>query len=215
MYALLLPVLAVAAMAMSTGAAQAANPHWFICEKLGTETGKFTDSECQKAGKGFWEWIKAKETPKTQVITFGKLRLIFGEITIECKVIDAGNIWNTEAGGLDEITAFTNYECKATPAAACEKPEIRAEKLPWKTKLVAGPIDEIEGIQVTLLCKEAAVSAFTGTLKPTLSIPTEAHPLQATFTKSTGELTNGKGEKAKVEGKDSLITEEDQQVKVE
>lgn len=53
LYALLLPVLAIAAMAMTAGAAQAA-PHWFVCEKLGTETGKLIDSECQKGTKGFW-----------------------------------------------------------------------------------------------------------------------------------------------------------------
>jgi len=213
MYALLLPVVAVAAMAMSASAAQAA-PKWFVCTKQAAETGKFTDSECQKGPKGFWEWIKVGPKPGIQVVTFGKLTLtIPGVATITCKVIDAGNIWNDEVGGKDEITAFTNYECKSE---ACKEPEIIAKGLPWATELLAGPIDRISGIKIAVFCSKAEFGMFEGKLEPKLENPTEAHPLQAAFTATTGELEEPvKKIKAKVEGKDSIITEEDQQIKVE
>ena len=136
-------------------------------------------------------------------------------------MIDGGNIWNTEDGGLDEITAFTaNYECIATPAAECPTPEIRANGLtatPWKTKLVTGTPnkDEITGTSVTVFCGGVEGPTYNkGTLTPTISNPTETHPLQFTFTATTGELEESKGGKAKVEGTDSLITEVDQQVEV-
>jgi hypothetical protein len=139
LYALLLPVLAVAAMAMTAGAAQAntAGGHWFICKKAGAGS-KYADSECQKKqvanGNG---WPSLTGRPNlVQVVTFGKLTItITGVVTITCKVIDAGNIWNLEAGGKDEVTAFTNYECKATPAEDCLEPEIVAKGLPWATEL--------------------------------------------------------------------------------
>ncbi len=75
--------------------------------------------------------------------------------------------------------------------------------------------DQITGISVTVFCGGVEGPTFTGKLEPTISNPTEAHPLQFTFTASTGELENAAKEKAKVEGTDSLITEADQQVKVE
>jgi hypothetical protein len=216
MYALLLPVLAIAAMAMSTGAAQAA-PKWEICKKEATATHKFSDSECQKevANTGFWEWkAVGPKAELVQVVTFGKLTLTIGTNKIKCKVIDAGNIWNDEIGGKDEITAFVNYECKSEPAAFCEEPEIVAKGLPWKTEVLAGPVDKITGVKVTVFCKKVEAGAFEGTLEPKLVNATEAHPLWAEFTATTGELTSGTLGKAKVEGKDSIVTEEDQQVRV-
>jgi hypothetical protein len=220
MYTLLLPVLAVAAMAVTASAAQAVVPKWEICKKEATATHKFSDSECQKevANTGSWEWVAIPNGKEhlVQVVTFGKLKLaIAGVVTIECKVIDAGNIWNLAAGGLDEITAFTNYECKSAPPEACTTPEIVAKGLPWLTELKEGPIDKITGIKVTVICAGAAFGTFEGTLEPKLVPATEAHPLQAEFTSTTGELTEPvRVLKAKVEGKDDLVTEEDQQVRV-
>jgi len=211
MYALLLPALAIAAMAMAPAGAQAFE--WEVCRNLGAGH-KFSDSECAKEVGGNRAWVKLGTT-KVQVITFGKLKLTApGPLVLECKVIDGGNIWNEGGVGKDEITAFTNYECKAEPAAGCPEPEIIAKGLPWKTELIAGPKDKITGIQVTVFCAHVEGPTFKGTLEPTITQPTEAHPLLATFTGTTGELENAKGEKAKVEGKDALITEEDQQVKV-
>jgi hypothetical protein len=217
MYALLLPVIAVAAMAMTAGAAQAA-PHWFVCEKLATETGKFTDSECEKAGKGFWEWKAVGNAEhKVQVVTFGKLTLKTKTITLECKVIDGGNIWNPAGGGagLDEILAFTNYEC-VTLVGMCAEPEIIAEKLPWSTKLLAGPPikDEITGITITVKCGKAAVATFTGTLTPNMVNGSGGHPAFAQFTATTGKLKAG-AEEAEVTGHDFLLTDEGEEVKVE
>jgi hypothetical protein len=224
LYALLLPVLAVAAMAMTAGVAQAA-PKWEICKKEATATHKFSDSECQKevANTGSWEWkAVGPKAELVQVVTFGKLKLTTEKgLVIECKVIDAGNIWNDEVGGKDEITAFTNYECKATPAEACPKPELIpvAKSLPWPTEVIAGtpPTDKIgtaaKPIEIAVFCAEKEQTVFKGELSPKLINPTEAHPLQAEFTSATGTLSNGV-EKAKVEGKDSILTEEDQQIKV-
>lgn len=214
LYAALLPVLAVVAFASMSGAAQAA-PHWYACQKLATETGKFTDSECQKAGKGFWELkrLPFSET-KFQVITFGTLKLTFGGLTFTCKVSDAGNIWNPvgEGTGKDEITQFANYEC-TEPADKCLEPAIEAvpASLPWPTELVAGtPIKDKIGtvakpIEITVLCSKAAVALFKGQLEPNMVNPTESEPLFAEFTGTTGELENAAKEKAKVEGEDRIL----------
>ena len=74
---------------------------------------------------------------------------------------------------------------------------------------------KIAGIKVTVFCGKAAFGTFEGTLEPKLANPTEAHPLWLSFTATTDELEEPTEKiKAKVEGKDSLITEEDQQVEV-
>jgi hypothetical protein len=218
LYAAILPVLAVAAFALAPAVAQAA-PKWEICKHEATATHKFSDSECQKevANTGNWEWVAIPngKANLVQVVTFGKLKLTAASgLVVECKVIDAGNIWNLAAGGLDEITAFTNYECKATPAEACLEPEIVAKGFPWATELITGtpPKDKISGIKISVFCKKILAREFEGTLEPTLTNPTETNPLVATFTATTGELTGT--EKAKVEGKDDIITEEDQQIRV-
>jgi hypothetical protein len=227
LYVALLPVLAVAMFAIAPAVAQAA-PKWEVCLKEhGGSATKFSDSECQKElAAGKWEWVEVGgATAKVQVITFGKLKLTAATgLVIECKVIDAGNIWNAGGVGKDEITAFTNYDCKATPAEDCLEPEIAtvAKSLVWTTELVevgTTVFDKIataaKPIEVTVLCGKVAKVTYHGTLEPSATNPTEAHPLQFAFSGTTGELENeAKTEKAKVEGKDSLITEEDQQVKV-
>jgi hypothetical protein len=206
----------VVAFASMSGAAQAA-PHWFACEKLTTETGKFTDSECEKSGKGFWEWEKLPETPKTQVVTFGKLALATAAGTITCKVLDGGNAWNTVADGLDEVLAFTNYECSISPAAECtEGLELIAEKFPWSTKLVTGPPirDEITGVNIRFKCTKPVARnlLFTGTLKPKFVL---GHPSFFEFDSESGELTNAEAGKATVSGKDFIETDEGREVKAE
>jgi len=222
LYAALLPILAVVAFASMSGAAQAA-PHWFVCEKLGTETGKFTDSECEKAGKGFWEWVKAKEAPKTQVITFGKLTLTTSTgATITCKVLDGGNAWNTEAAGKDEILAFTNYECTISPESACKKGlALTAEGLSeggfWPSVLEEPEAkvirDKIEGIKIRFTCTEPAISLlFSGTLKPKFVL---GHPSFFEFGAGSGELEAPGPVKATVTGKDFIETDGGREVKAE
>lgn len=218
LYATLLPLLAVAAMAMSAGASQAAIPHWFECQKVGVGNGNFKDSECElsEAG-GPWSWVKLTST-KVQVITFGKLTLTIGTTKITCKVLDGGNIWNPTGGGagLDEILAFTNYECSISPTTECtEGLELIAEKLPWSTKLVEGvPIrDEITGINIRFKCtKPARNLLFTGTLKPKFVL---GHPSFFEFDTESGHLTNTEVGEATVSGKDHIITDEGREVKAE
>jgi hypothetical protein len=211
-YGALLPVLAIAAFALAPAVAQAA-PKWEICKHESTATHKFSDSECQKevANTGNWEWVVIPNgtANKVRVVTFTPatlaLKLASGA-EVKCFVIDAGKIWNEASGGFDEITAFTNYECESVPATACPTPTITAEKLPWKTKLATGPIDEIEGIQVQLFCSGVASGTFTGTLKPKVVNSTETHPLFTEFTSATGDLENAAKEKAEVLGDDNILT---------
>jgi len=227
LYAAIVPLLAVGAMA-ATGAssASAAEPHWFVCEKHAGTGTKFSDSECEKTSTtGEWEWVeqpleKESKVTKIQVVTFGKLSLeVTGGPTIKCKVLDGGNIWNTvaAAAGMDEILAFTNYECTISPLTACEEGlELNASKFKWPSKLVAGtPIkDEITGITITFKCTKPATNlTFTGSLKPNFVL---GHPSFFEFVAASGELEEPVAMlKAKVSGKDFIETDEGREVKAE
>jgi hypothetical protein len=192
LYAALLPVLAVVAFASMTGAAQAA-PHWYVCEKLATETGKFTDPDCEAAGKGFYELKRLPFTSaKTQVVTWGRLTLTASNgVVYKCKVIDAGNIWNVAlaSAGRDNIEVFQNYECTS---AQCEKgPTITSLGLPWETELLAGPPirDSIKGIRIVIKCEKPALELeFTGELTPEI---VNGSPTVAKFGVGSGSLKSG------------------------
>ena len=167
LYGALLPVLAVVAFAIVPAASQAAGFHWYRCKHEATATHKFSDSECQKevAGTGSWEWSRLpfSET-KTQAITFGKLKLTASNgLVIECKVLDAGNIWNPvgEGPGKDNIEVFINYECKAVPETTCATVSVTAKGLPWTTELAAGPVDKIKAIEILVNCAGTELM-FTG-----------------------------------------------------
>jgi hypothetical protein len=205
-YAMLLPVLAIAAMAMTAGAAQAANPHWLPCKNEGA-SHKFVDSECLlKTGGNFEKKALTNgEANKIQVVSFGKLTFTASNgVTFTCKVLDAGNIWNLEAGGRDNIEVFFNYECSSS---VCTTLTTEAKNLSWPTELLAGPVDKIgsatKEIEITVTCN-GTPATFHGILEPKLANPTEKHPLQAEFTSTTGELVDGTV-KAKVEGFDNLV----------
>jgi len=217
MYALLLPVLAVVAFASMSGAAQAVEPKWEICQKHAGAGTKFSDSECEiPLTTGAYEWVLVGGAgAKVQVVTFGKLTLKTGGVTIVCKVLDGGNIWNLPAGGQDEITAFTNYECKTT-AGTCAMPEIEAVKtsFPWVSKLLVGPIDEIENIKITVFCGGVKGPTYEGTLKPKIVNGTGGHPTFAEFTAGTGTLKEAGGAGiAEVLGHDYILTEEGEEVR--
>jgi hypothetical protein len=208
MYALLLPVLAVAAMAMTAGAAQAA-PKWEICEKHAGAGEKFSDSECEiKNAAGTWEWVPIPNglANRVRVVTFGTLTLsVTGGPSIRCQVLDRGFIWNVEAGGLDEITGFENYECELI-SGTCPAPiTVTPGKLAWKTELAAGPVDKIIKPEVKVFCNGTLAGTFTEAAGGPLSPKIEKS--SAVFTAATGELEEaGTGVKAKVEGTDHLLT---------
>ena len=171
MYAALLPVIAVAAMAMTATAAQAA-PHWY--------------SEGTKLG----------ENKPLEVSTFGKLTLTDSTagLSVKCNVLDEGTITNPVEGaaGTDEITVFENHKCVATPACTSGV-TITAEKLPWKTVLsepVAGTFrDTVKGIQIKLVCTSSSISeVFTGELTPKFS--TGARDSFFEFGAGSGELSS-------------------------
>jgi hypothetical protein len=205
-YAAFVPLFAVAAFALAPAVAQAA-PKWEICKHEATATHKFSDSECQKevVNTGFWEWVAIPNgvANQVQVVTFGKLTLHASNgIVIVCKKVDAGNIWNLAAGGFDNIEVFVNYECTSEQ---CVTRSVTAKGLPWTSEVVAGPVDKIKGIEVTVKC-EAAELTFKGELSPKLVNGTETEPTVDEFTAATGELEEPTmGLKAKVEGKDRIL----------
>jgi hypothetical protein len=211
MYALLLPILAVAMMGISVGTAQAAF-HWYSCVKNAGAGTKFNNEGCTATGAtNEFEQKLLGENPKTMVDTFGTLTLVGNNgLSVTCKVIDAGNIWNPagEGAGKDEITAFVNFECVASPAAACKEPTIEAKGLPWPTELGAGPIDTIgtvaKPIEVTLKCGAESFT-FKGELKPKVINPTVSDPMIVEFVATSGTLTGPGTLTATVSGQDRLV----------
>lgn len=195
---LLLPVIAIMALAAFGGVAQAA-PHWQECTNAAGHEEEFSEHKCTtpEAG-GAFGWLDLPfNGEKREVLTHGTLTLIVrGGPSITCTVKDRGFIWNNAAGeGEDEVTEFTNTNCKST---ACTSPTITAEKLPWSSKLIAGPADEIKGIQIKAVCG-ATTLTFTGTLTPAISEENGT----ATFSEASGELAAG-SVKAFAEGSDAL-----------
>jgi hypothetical protein len=191
-YAMLLPVVAVAAFAIAPATSQAA-VHWSKCEKVAA--GTFLDVGCTEAGgsKTFaWKVLPFTEA-KTQIVTWGTLTLTDSEaLKVECKVIDAGNVWNglEAAQGKDNIEVFVNYECKS---ASCATVTIAAKKLPYSTELAAGPIDKIKGIEITVNCSGTEVT-FTGELSPkVVNGTTQVAPTVAKFEGAGSETLTGPG----------------------
>jgi hypothetical protein len=205
-YAAFVPLLAVAAFAAMPATSQAAF-HWYACLKHAGTGEKFSDSECQKPlTTGVWEWERLPFTSaKTQVITFGKLTLHMSNgIVIECKKVDAGNIWNvTEATfGQDNVEVFVNYECKSEQCATFS---ITAKSLPWSTELAAGPVDKIKGIELTMNCAGTELT-LKGELSPKVVNSTETEPLFEEFTAATGELEEPVTKlKVSVVGRDRML----------
>ena len=203
----LAPLLAVAAFALAPAVAQAA-PKWEICKHEAAATHKFSDSECQKevANTGFWEWVAIPNgvANEVQVVTFGKLTLHASNgIEITCKKVDAGNIWNLAAGGFDNIEVFVNYECKSSQCVTTLS--VTAKGLPWSSEVVAGPVDKIKGIEITVDCETAALT-FKGELSPKIVNGTETEPTVDEFTAATGELEEPLTKlKATVVGKDRIL----------
>jgi hypothetical protein len=200
LYGVLLPILAVVAFASISGAAQAA-PHWSV---NGTK-------------------IPFRNTPKVPVVTSGTLTLANAALggTITCRVIDAGNIWNPtgEGNGLDEINAFTNYECSVAPATVCEAGlAVTASGLPWATELFVdaeGVIrDRVKGVKVTVTCTKPVVSLlFEGELTPKWVNGTSvAKASFIEFDAKSGHLTNGTVGEGKVGGKDKVFGAEEQEL---
>lgn len=208
LYAAFVPLLATLAFAAMPATSQAAF-HWFPCKNEGA-SHNYTDSECLlKNGGNFEKKVIANgEEHKIQVVAFGKLTFTASNgITFTCKVLAGGNIWNLAGGGLDNIEAFYNYECASE---VCIPITTEAKNLVWPTKLVevAGkPADEIgsaaKEIEILVNCG-ATPATFHGILTPTLSNPTEVHPLQAVFTATTGTLADGPVT-AKVEGTLNIV----------
>jgi hypothetical protein len=155
LYTTLLPLFAVAAFAMTATAAQA-QPHWYS------------------------NGVRIASAKKVKVLTHGELDFTALGVTITCKATDDGFVENPAPGGaagpagIDSIESFANKECTPSvpPCEGTETVELTPGKLPWATKLLAGPPirDEITGIELKLECNKAGVKrvldTFTGTLTP-------------------------------------------------
>jgi hypothetical protein len=209
-YAALVPLAAVVAFAIAPAVAQAA-ARWSKCEHFAAATHNRVDNQCSEAtATGHWE---LKELPtseaKTQVITAGKLTLKANNgVTVECKVLDAGNVWNpatVASPGKDNIEVFVNYECKS---AQCATVSVTAENLPYETELETGPPirDKIKAVQITVNCAGTPLT-FKGELKPKIINATLSNnPTFAEFEgEGSGVLENeAKTVKATVEGHDRI-----------
>jgi len=217
MYALLLPVLAIAAMAMGAGSAQAA-VHWFKCEHSAAKTHKYTDSSCSVENtkkEGEYERVelpleKEGKLTKLHVKTFGVLTLLASTgAEAKCFVDDHGRIWNKSAAtnGLDEIQVFENYECVSNFCSAGL--ELIAEGLPWQTELAPGtpPTDKITGIKIRLKCTTPATNVlFEGSLTPTFVNGTQMNGgTSFTHFENLAGLTAAGGVTATVSGNDYVI----------
>jgi hypothetical protein len=154
LYAALLPLFAVAAFAVMPAVAQA-QFHWY-------SNGK----------------IIPQNKPVTVTTHSGPLGLDFTAlgVTITCVVKDKGTVTNPTGGGAgkDSIESFENTNCEPSvpPCKTGETVELNPGKLPWKSVLVLGPKDQIEGIELKLECNKAGVKTvldtFTGTLTPAM-----------------------------------------------
>jgi hypothetical protein len=212
LYALLLPVIAVAALAIGAGSAQAAF-HWYSCVKNAGAGTKFNNEGCTATGatnEFEMKRLPFNEKETTPVDTFGTLTLVGSNgLQVKCSVIDAGNIWNvTElTQGKDEITQFVNFNCTSN-SETCKAPTIEAKDLPWPTELGAGPIDTIgtvaKPIEVTLKCGTESFT-FKGELKPKVINPTVSDPMIVEFVAASGTLTGPGTLTATVTGQDRVV----------
>jgi hypothetical protein len=208
-YAALVPLAAVVAFAIAPAVAQAA-PHWYKCEHFAAATHNRVDAQCSEVTTtGHWELKRLPFTSaKTQVITAGKLTLTASNgVVVECKVLDAGNVWNTVLAepGKDNVEVFVNYECTS---AQCATVSIVAENLPYETELeepVAGtPRVAIRGIKITVNCAGTLIT-FTGELKPKFINATLSNaPSFIEFDATAGALAGPGGLTATVTGKDRI-----------
>ncbi len=210
-YAALVPLAAVVAFAIAPAVAQAA-PHWYKCEYFAAATHNRVDNQCSEVtATGHWELKRLPFTSaKTQVVTAGTLELKASNgVTVICKVLDAGNVWNTTEPvvGKDNVEVFVNYECKS---AQCATVSITAEKLPYETELeevVPGtPRVIIKGIQITVNCAGTLVVCTGGELKPKFVNATLSNaPSALVFDATAGTLaTCTGGVTATVEGHDRI-----------
>lgn len=211
LYAAFLPLLAVVVLAATAAGASAAEPHWY---STNLTTHVKTRLEFEKGGK-------LTKVPVTTHSTPAGLSLEALGHKIICTVSDTGEIWNVNlaTSGRDSILTFTNTGCSATPAicAAGETLELIAGSLPWKTKLIAGPRDEIEGIEIKIYCTlgtvKTPIDTFTGTLSQAIHNGTTGSAAGCTetptdtyseFDAKSGTLTDSLGNLATADGRDCI-----------
>jgi hypothetical protein len=149
----LTPILAVAALVIAPGVAQA-EPHWYLGATPLT------------AGK------------KMAVKTEGKLTFSVpgSTILVTCTVKDVDVLLNPVGGaaGVDLMKAFKLSECGPNPcpvnsAGVQGALKVKALKLPWATRLVEIPpiANEISGVELEFTCKKTGpLLVVSGTLFP-------------------------------------------------
>lgn len=220
LYGLLLPVLAVAALAATTSAAQA-QPRFFYCMKPGGNTWRFTSEATCIAGtpevtNGTWERSFPLPAKPLKVKTHGTVTFHALGNEIECQVKDKGTIWDESGVGHDEISEFKNENCVLV-SGTCVNPELAASNLNWHSELeepAAGEIrDAITGTTITVICNKTAVDQFNkGTLTPLM---VNGSPTVGEFDAGSGELEDSSGNKATVTGSDAVEGESGEAIAVE
>ncbi|MGD0452469.1 MAG: hypothetical protein ABSB69_02625 [Solirubrobacteraceae bacterium] len=166
------------------------------------------------------EWKLNKEAIKvaTKTKSEGKLTLQDkgAKVKIECEGTDEGTVG---PGVKDELTAAKASKCK-TLEGTCEEPTAEPLGLPWKTSLVAGPRDEIEGKPGwKVVCKIAGIFKITDecTGATSTGISNVAGGVDATFeekSKNANCTVGGEGQGV-VRGTDLIKSPESGKLTVE
>lgn len=219
LHAVLALLFASVAFAVMPLAAQASEPHWYVCQKEATKTHQYSDAGCKNKKTGEYELIRLPFTgAKTEVTTSGTVtftdeKLFAPTVTlVVCATKDAGKIWNTSLAepGQGEVTEVVN-KCTATVnGAKCEAASLTAQELPWATKLREVAVAEYRDIitvkRYVLTLKACPVLGnyevpYEGQLKPKLVL---GIPSQFEFNAAAGSLTSGAGTEGEFDGKESL-----------
>jgi hypothetical protein len=197
--AIVTPILAIAAFAVTPVAAQAAEPLWR------------SNGAVIKEGK------------KRQTISFGvmKFKSPIGEVV--CKWADAHEIENPFGGGhgLDIVTLWTTYECSSAgcPGRVIVTGQNVFKWLTFLRRFEERIQDVWTGVEMRVQClvgeKEESVlnTVFKGELSPTLTNGTSAaKPAFEEFGPGSGSLVSEEFGAGELTGKDKMMGFEEQEV---
>jgi hypothetical protein len=195
--AIVAPLLAIAAFALTPVAAQAAEPHWYV------------------------NGVLLKEGRKVPTISFGKVDFRISGGQSNCKWEAAGEIENPTGGlrGIDAVTQWHAYECIAPgcPGTITLIGENVSKWLTFLRRSGEAVQDQWTGVEMRNECTVGEEKAFNelfhGELFPTVHSGTSAaKPAFEEFNDAeSGELTSEIGP-ASLVGKDKMIGFEEQEV---
>ena len=169
-FALIAPVLAVAAFVVMPAMASAA-PAWYLCLNLGEGNGKYTNQHCNVlGGEEAWEWMELKTGESAMITSHGttSFSLVTGPNTITCTTLkDEGTITGGRPGTDTTTLHFSgcslNGVCPINPISGTVSSALEG----------AGPIFDrisinpaapfvIEGTAGSAPCPEGPIGIVTG-----------------------------------------------------